>query len=473
MRAFRDRYRIPVSDDELESAPFYKPADDSPEIQYLHERRKALGGYLPTRRRNCAPLEVPDLAIFQRILDGSGDRAMSTTMVFVRLITLLTRDKNIGNRVVPIVPDEARTFGMEGLFRTLGIYSSIGQLYEPVDAGQVMYYREDVKGQILEEGISEAGSMASWIAAATSYSNYGTQMIPFYIFYSMFGFQRIGDLAWAAGDLQARGFLLGGTSGRTTLCGEGLQHQDGHSHVLASTIPNCVAYDPTYGYELAVIIHEGLRRMCVEQENVFYYLTVMNESYQQPPLPERSGVKEGILRGMHLLQEGNPKVKTRVQLLGSGTILREVIAAAALLQDDFGVASDVWSVTSFTELRRDGLAVERWNTLHPAAEPRTSFVEQCLADRRGPAVAATDYMKIFPDQIRPFIRTPYKVLGTDGFGRSDDRKRLRHFFEVNRHFVAVAALKALADSGEIERSRVAEAIEKYGVDPEKPSPVAV
>jgi pyruvate dehydrogenase E1 component len=472
MRAFRDRYRIPVSDAELEDAPFYKPAEDSPEIQYLHERRRALGGYLPSRRRDSEPLEIPALDIFQPILAGSKDREMSTTMVFVRLITLLTRDEKIGARVVPIVPDEARTFGMEGLFRTLGIYSSIGQLYEPVDAGQVMFYREDVKGQILEEGISEAGSMASWIAAATAYSDYATQMIPFYIFYSMFGFQRIGDLAWAAGDLQARGFLVGGTSGRTTLSGEGLQHQDGHSHLLASTIPNCIAYDPTYGYELAVIVHDGLRRMCVDQENIFYYLTVMNENHQQPRLPERAGVKEGILRGMYLLREGNPKVKSRVQLLGSGTILREVIAAAELLRDDFDVASDVWSVTSFTELRREGLAVERWNTLHPDDEPRLCFVERCLRDRRGPVVAA-DYMKTFPDQIRPFIRTPYKVLGTDGFGRSDNRRQLRHFFEVDRHFVAIAALKALADSGEIERLKVGEAIEKYGIDPEKPDPVTV
>jgi pyruvate dehydrogenase E1 component len=473
MRAFRDRYRIPISDADLEAAPFYKPADTSPEIQYLHERRRALGGYLPARRRNSEPLEVPDLEIFQPILDGSGDREMSTTMAFVRLLTLLTRDEQIGSKIVPIVPDEARTFGMEGLFRTLGIYSSIGQLYEPVDAGQVMYYREDVKGQILEEGINEAGAMASWIAAATAYSSCATQMIPFYIFYSMFGFQRVGDLAWAGGDLQARGFLLGGTAGRTTLSGEGLQHQDGHSHVLAGTIPNCVAYDPAYGYELAVIIHDGLRRMCVEQENVFYYVTVMNENYLQPALPETAGVKEDILRGMYLLREGNQKVKRRVQLLGSGAILREVIAAAGLLQDDFDIAADVWSVTSFTELRRDGLSVERWNTLHPEAEPRRSFVEECLATRRGPVIAATDYMKIHADQIRPFLRSPYRVLGTDGYGRSDDRRQLRHFFEVNRVFIVVAALKALADSGEIDRSVVAEAITKYGVDPEKPNPLTV
>jgi len=473
MRAFRDRYRIPVSDEDLEAAPFYKPDPKSPEIQYLHERRRALGGYLPQRRADCEPLKIPDLEIFRPVLDGSDDRAMSTTMVFVRLITLLTRDENVGDKVVPIVPDEARTFGMEGLFRTLGIYSSIGQHYEPVDAGQVMYYREDQKGQILEEGITEAGSMASWIAAATSYSSLQTQMIPFYIFYSMFGFQRIGDLAWAAGDMQARGFVVGGTAGRTTLAGEGLQHQDGHSHVLASTIPNCVAYDPAFGYELAVIVHDGMRRMFVEQENVFYYLTVMNENYEQPAIPKRADVKKGILRGMYLLDEGNPKVKHRVQLLGSGTILREVIAAAELLQDEFDVAADVWSVTSFTELRRDGLAVERWNDLHPEDDPRVSFVEECLSDRRGPVVAATDYMKIYADQIRPYVRNPYRVLGTDGFGRSDDRKQLRHFFEVNRCFIVIAALKALADTGELPSSVVREAIEKYGIDPEKPNPVTV
>jgi pyruvate dehydrogenase E1 component len=362
---------------------------------------------------------------------------------------------------------------MEGLFRTLGIYSSAGQHYDPVDAGQVMYYREDKKGQILEEGITEAGGMASWIAAATSYSSYQTQMIPFYILYSMFGFQRVGDLAWAAGDMQARGFVVGGTAGRTTLAGEGLQHQDGHSHVLAATIPNCVAYDPTFGYELAVIVHDGMRRMFVDQENVFYYLTVMNENYPQPPMPKRAEVREGILRGMYLLEEGNRKLKRRVQLLGSGAILREVIAAAKLLEEEFDVASDVWSVTSFTELRREGLAVERWNDLHPEQEPRTCFVDECLAERRGPVIAATDYMKIFADQIRPFVRNPYKVLGTDGFGRSDDRKQLRHFFEVNREFVVIAALKALADSGEIERGVVREAIDKYGIDPDKPNPVTV
>ena len=398
---------------------------------------------------------------------------MSTTMVFVRLLTLLTRDERIGQRVVPIVPDEARTFGMEGLFRTLGIYSSVGQLYEPVDAGQLMYYREEIDGQILEEGITEAGAMASWLAAATSYVNNGEPMIPFYIFYSMFGFQRIGDLAWAGGDMQARGFLLGGTAGRTTLAGEGLQHQDGHSHLLSSTVPNCVSYDPAYGYELAVIVHDGLRRMYVEQENVHYYLTVMNETYRQPALPEDPEVREGILRGLYLLEEGRPDAELKVQLLGSGAILRQVREAAGLLRDDWGIESDVWSVTSFNELRRDGLDAERWNLLHPEEEPRVAYVDARLRGRRGPAVAATDYMKIYADQIRAYVPMRYKALGTDGFGRSDSRERLRHFFEVNARFIAVAALKALADGGEIPLARVGEAIARYGIDAKKPNPVTV
>jgi pyruvate dehydrogenase E1 component len=362
---------------------------------------------------------------------------------------------------------------MEGLFRTIGIYSSLGQLYDPVDADQVMFYREDKKGQILQEGISEAGSIASWIAAATSYSSNGVQMIPFFIYYSMFGFQRIGDLAWAAGDMQARGFLLGGTAGRTTLSGEGLQHQDGHSHLAASTIPNCVAYDPAYAYELAVIIHDGLRRMHVEQENIFYYLTVMNENYLQPPLPDREGTREGILRGMHRIQTAEPDARFSVQLLGSGAILREVLAAADLLKSDFEISSDVWSVTSFTELRREGLDAERWNRLHPEDEPRSIYVADCLDRERGPAIAATDYMKIYADQIRRYVPTDYHVLGTDGFGRSDSRSRLRYFFEVSRHSVAVAALSALADRGAIPRSWVVAAMKKYGIDPEKPNPVTV
>ncbi|HXV35817.1 MAG TPA: pyruvate dehydrogenase (acetyl-transferring), homodimeric type [Myxococcota bacterium] len=473
IRNFRDRYRIPIPDDQVESAPFYRPPEDSAEIRYLRERRAALGGYLPTRREVAPALAIPELEIFEPLLAGSGDREISTTMAFVRILTLLLRDKKIGKHIVPIVPDEARTFGMEGLFRTIGIYSSLGQLYDPVDADQVMFYREDKKGQILQEGISEAGACASWIAAATSYSSNAVQMIPFFIYYSMFGFQRFGDLAWAAGDVQARGFLLGGTAGRTTLAGEGLQHQDGHSHLAASTIPNCVAYDPAYAYELAVIIHDGLKRMHVEQENVFYYLTVMNENYLQPPMPDREGVREGIVRGMYRVQSGEPDARLSVQLLGSGAILREVIEAAGLLQRDFGISADVWSATSFTELRRDGLDAERWSRLHPDAEPRSSYVAQCLDAERGPVIAASDYLKIYADQIRPYVPTDYHVLGTDGFGRSDSRSRLRYFFEVSRYFVVVTALSALAARDEIPRSWVSDAMKKYGIDPEKPNPVTV
>ena len=473
IRKFRDRYRIPIPDDEVESAPFYRPPEDSAENKYLHERRATLGGYLPTRREVAPTLPIPDLEVFEPLLAGSGDREISTTMAFVRILTLLLRDKKIGKHVVPIVPDEARTFGMEGLFRTFGIYSSLGQLYDPVDADQVMFYREDKKGQILQEGISEAGAFASWTAAATSYSSHGVQMIPFYIYYSMFGFQRIGDLAWAAGDMQARGFLLGGTSGRTTLAGEGLQHQDGHSHVLASTIPNCVAYDPAYAYELAVIIHSGLQRMHVQQENIFFYLTVMNENYLQPPMPDCEGVRESILRGMHRVRTAEANARFSVQLLGSGAILREVLGAAALLESDFDISSDVWSVTSFNELRREGLDVERWNRLHPEGEPRSNYVAACLDRNRGPVIAATDYMKIHAEQIRRYVPTDYHVLGTDGFGRSDSRSRLRYFFEVNQYFVAVAALSALADRDAIPRSWVTDAMKKYGIDPEKPNPVTV
>jgi len=468
LRVFRDRYRIPIPDDRIAEAPFYKPAEDSPEIRYMHERREALGGYLPARTPTRETLVAPPLEFFEKVTAGSGEREISTTMAFVRLLTALTRHEGLGRRVVPIVPDEARTFGMEGLFRQLGIYASEGQLYEPVDHEQVMYYREDQEGQILQEGINEAGAMSSWIAAGTAYANHGFQLIPFYIFYSMFGFQRVGDLAWAAGDSRTRGFLLGGTSGRTTLNGEGLQHQDGHSHLAAATIPNCVAYDPTYAYELAVIVQDGMRRMLDEQEDVFYYVTVMNENYHHPPLPE--GVREGILRGMYLLQEAQGEAPRRVQLLGSGAILREVEAAAELLRSDWEVEADVWSVTSFTELRRDGLEVERWNGLHPEDAPRESTVARELAGRRGPVVAATDYQKALPDLIRPFVPGRYRVLGTDGFGRSDTREQLRHFFEVNRHFVVVAALKALMDDGAVPPALVAKAIEKYGIDPEKPYP---
>jgi pyruvate dehydrogenase E1 component len=391
----------------------------------------------------------------------------------VRILNTVIRDKKVGRYVVPIVPDESRTFGMEGMFRQLAIYSSVGQLYTPQDADQLMFYKEDKNGQILQEGICEAGAMSSWIAAATAYSTHGVAMIPFYIFYSMFGFQRVGDLAWAAGDMRARGFLLGGTAGRTTLNGEGLQHEDGHSHLLASTIPNCVSYDPAFAYELAVIVQDGLRRMYQEQEDIFYYITVMNENYVHPAMPE--GVEKGILRGMYLLSEGHAKKnQPRVQLLGSGTILREVIAGAELLEKDFGIAADIWSVTSFNQLRRDGLDVQRWNLLHPDDEPRLSHVEQCLKDRPGPVVAATDYMKIFADQIRTFLPTHhFAALGTDGFGRSDTRRQLRRFFEVDRHYVALAALKALADSEAVPRRKVSEAIAKYGIEPEKPNPATV
>ncbi|MEW8648088.1 MAG: pyruvate dehydrogenase (acetyl-transferring), homodimeric type [Candidatus Thiodiazotropha endolucinida] len=467
LKAFRDRFNIPISDDQIGAAPFYKPPTDSPEMQYMHQRRQDLGGFLPQRRTKVEPLQVPALDEFKTLLEGSGDRDQSTTMAFVRLLNMLVRNKTVGKQIVPIVPDEARTFGMEGMFRQLGIYSSVGQLYEPVDADQVMFYREDKKGQILQEGINEAGAMSSWIAAATSYSNHGISMIPFYIYYSMFGFQRVGDLAWAAGDMQARGFLIGGTAGRTTLAGEGLQHQDGHSHIVAGTIPNCVSYDPAYAYELAVIVQDGMRRMYQEQENVFYYITVMNENYLQPAMPE--GVEEGIVRGLYLLDTGG-KHKHRVQLLGSGTILREVIAAAELLKKEFNVSADVWSVTSFNELRRDGLDAERWNTLHPQEEPKLSYVTEKLSGQKGPVVAATDYIRSYADQIRPFITTSYSVLGTDGFGRSDMRSQLRKFFEVNRYYILIAALKALVDEGEIKSEQVSRAIKKYKIDPEKPNP---
>ncbi len=471
IREVRDQYSIPIPDEELEKLPFYMPAPDSPEMLYLHEQRKALGGYLPQRRMKAdAPPAVPPLSAFEPVLKGSEGREISTTMAFVRILTALVRDKDLGKHVVPIVPDEARTFGMEGMFRQLGIYSSEGQKYVPVDRDQVMYYREDKAGQILEEGITEAGGFSSWIAAATSYSHSNLAMVPFYIYYSMFGFQRFGDLAWAAGDQRCRGFLLGGTAGRTTLNGEGLQHEDGHSHVLFSVIPNCVSYDPTYGYELAVIIHDGLRRMLTEQEDVFYYMTVMNENYEHPAMP--AGAEEGILKGMYLLRESKAKGKSRVQLMGSGTILREVLAAAELLETDWGVAADVWSATSFTELRREGLAAERWNLLHPEDKPRVPYVTQCLDKRAGPVVAASDYIKTFADQIRPYMPKgrAYRVLGTDGFGRSDSRAKLRHFFEVNRYFVALAALKALADEGDGKAKTVAEAIQKYKLDPDKPDP---
>jgi len=470
LKEFRDRFNIPISDDAIGAAPFYKPPADSPEMSCLHHCREALGGPLPIRNPRAPRLTTPALEVFRPLLEGSGDKEMSTTMALVRIITLIVRDKAIGKYLVPIIPDEARTFGMEGMFRQLGIYSSVGQLYKPVDSDQLLYYREEKQGQVLEEGITEAGAMSSWIAAATAYANHGQSMIPFYIFYSMFGFQRIGDLAWAAGDMRARGFLIGGTAGRTTLAGEGLQHQDGHSLLVAATIPDCVAYDPAYAYELAVIIQDGLRRMYQEQEDRFYYITTMNENYVQPAMPE--GVEEGILKGIYRVRTGVDGTQ-QVQLLGSGAILREALAAAELLEQDFAVAADVWSVTSFNELRREGMEVERWNMLHPEQQPRRSYVEQQLGLTSGPIIAATDYIQALADQIRPFVHRRYRVLGTDGFGRSDMRSQLRKFFEVNRHYIVLAALKALVDEGAIPADRASEAIEKYRIDPEKPNPARV
>jgi pyruvate dehydrogenase E1 component len=470
LKEFRDRFNIPVADADIDKVPYYRPAEGSEELEYLQQRRRSLGGYLPQRRMKAASLKVPALEAFGALLESSGEREFSTTMALVRMLGVLLKDKEIGAHVVPIVPDEARTFGMEGLFRQIGIYSSMGQLYTPQDADQLLYYREDKKGQILEEGINEGGAMCSWIAAGTAYANHNVSMIPFYIFYSMFGFQRIGDFCWAAGDMQARGFLIGGTAGRTTLAGEGLQHQDGHSQLVATTIPNCVAYDPAFACELAVIVQDGLRRMYAEQENIFYYITCMNENYPHPALAK--GAQEGILKGMYLLREGG-KGKVRVNLFGSGTILREVLAAAEMLENDFGVPADVFSVTSFSELRREAIDAERWNLLHPHERARRPFVQQCLADRAGPFVAATDYMRIVADQIRQWIPGRYQVLGTDGYGRSDSRAALRGFFEVDRRYVVVAALKALADDGRLDLATVASAIEKFGIDPEKPNPVTV
>jgi pyruvate dehydrogenase E1 component len=474
LKEFRDRFSLPIGDEQLAEIPFVRFAEDSPEMKYLRTRRAALGGSLPARRMKSEGLEIPPLSIFEAQLKGTEGREISTTMAFVRILNTLLRDKKIGKRVVPIVPDESRTFGMEGMFRQFGIFSQVGQLYRPEDANQLMFYKEDTSGQILQEGINEAGAFSSWIAAATSYSTNNTPMILFYIYYSMFGFQRVGDLAWAAGDMRARGFLLGGTAGRTTLNGEGLQHEDGHSHLLSANIPNCVSYDPTFAYEVAVIVQDGLRRMYQEQEDVFYYLTLMNENYEHPPMPE--GAEVGVRKGMYLLKAGEASQREkalRVQLLGSGTILREVIAAADLLAADFDITADIWSVPSFTELRREGLDVERWNMLHPTQPPRRSHVEVCLAERQGPVIAASDYMKAFADQIRPFVPQRYRVLGTDGFGRSDYRRSLRSFFEVDRHFIAVAALKALADEGAVPASAAADAIRRYGIDPEKPNPARV
>ncbi len=470
LKAFRDRFDLPLTDEQVESLSFYKPSADSPEMVYMAERRAAMGGSVPARRRRGNELTVPELSAFENMLTATGEREISTTMAFVRILSTLVRDKQIGKYIVPIVPDEARTFGMEGMFRQLGIYSSAGQLYEPQDNDQVMFYKESKDGQILEEGINEAGAFSSWIAAATAYSVTGTQMIPFYIFYSMFGFQRIGDLAWAAGDSRARGFVLGATAGRTTLNGEGLQHEDGHSHLMSATIPNCVSYDPTFGYELAVIIQEGMRRMVQNQEDVYYYITLMNENYSHPEMPK--GSEAGILKGMYAFSKSKAKGH-KVQLMGSGVILREVIAAAELLEKDWGVSPDVWSVTSFTELRREGLDAERWNMLNPEKKPKLSYVAECLAKAEGPVISSTDYMKSFADQIRNFVPQRFVSLGTDGYGRSDSREALRSFFEVDRYYVVLAALKALADEGKLPASKAAEAIKKYKIDANRPNPTTV
>ena len=465
----RDRFNIPLTDEQVENLDYCKPDADSELLKYLKDRREALGGYLPQRQKFAAPLEIPPLSAFEPLLKDSGDRELSTTMAFVRLLTILTRDKNIGGNIVPIVPDEARTFGMDGMFRQLGIYSSVGQLYTPEDRDQVMFYKEDKTGQILEEGITEAGSMSSWIAAATAYSTHGVNMIPFFVYYSMFGFQRIGDLAWAAGDMRARGFMIGGTAGRTTLNGEGLQHEDGHSHLLASTIPNCVCYDPCYAYEMAIIIHDGMRRMMKDQENVFYYITAMNENYHQPAMPE--GVEEGVVKGMYKLSSTLSETKLRVNLLGSGVILREAIAASELLADDWGIGADVWSVTSFTELRRDGLETARWNNLNPDQPAKTAYVTEQLSQLPNPVIATSDYMKALADGIREFVPGVFKVLGTDGFGRSDTREKLRDFFEVDRRYVVITALNSLVEQGTLDQKVVMDAIAKYQIDQNKSNPV--
>lgn len=470
LKTFRDRFNIPLDDEQLESVPYYRPSPDSPEMKYMFERRKQLGGFYPARRNSFDKLETPELDAFSSQLKGTGEREISTQMALNRVLSTLVKDKNIGNRIVPIVPDEARTFGMEGMFRQLGIYTSQGQRYTPHDRDQIMYYKESKTGQILEEGINESGAFSAWLACATSYSNNNCPVIPFYIFYSMFGFQRVMDLTWAAGDSQARGFLIGATSGRTTLNGEGLQHQDGHSHLMAQMIPNCVSYDPTYGYELTVIIQDGLKRMFQDQENKFYYITTLNENYQHPDMP--AGAEEGIIKGMYLLEEGK-KADLRVQLMGCGSILREVREAAEILRNEFGVEADVWSTTSINELRRDAQAVYRWNMLHPEEQPRESYIEQALKGHEGPVIASTDYMRMFADQLREYIPRRYKVLGTDGFGRSDSRAKLREFFEVNRYYVVVAALKALQEEGKLEASVVAKAMQKFHINPEKPAPWTV
>ena len=470
LKIFRSRFDLPISDEEVEKLSFYKPPKDSPEIQYMMDRRKALGGFLPARKKQCNTLSVPKLSAFSNLLTDTGKREISTTMAFVRILSTLIRDKEIGKYIVPIVPDEARTFGMEGMFRQLGIYSSVGQLYEPQDSDQVMFYKEKKDGQILEEGINEAGSFSSWIAAATSYSNSGIQTIPFYIFYSMFGFQRIGDLAWAAGDSRARGFLLGATAGRTTLNGEGLQHEDGHSHLLSATIPNCVSYDPCYSYELAVIIQNGLERMIQNQEDIYYYITVMNENYHHPEMPKN--VEKGIIQGIYALSK-NKNEGPKVQLMGSGVILREVIEAAKLLEKDFNIRSDIYSVTSFTELRREALDVERWNLINPDKPEKKSIIQQTITDQESPIIVSTDYMKSYAEQIAVFLPNTFISLGTDGYGRSDSREALRSFFEVDRYYVVIASLKALVDSGKIEKPILSKAIKQYKIDGNKPNPVSI
>ena len=466
--AFRNRFNLPLTDEQAAELQFLKPAADSPEMQYLAQRRQALGGWLPARETRCDRVAVPPLAGYAQFAIAAGGKDMSTTMAFVRMLGNLLKDGQLGPRIVPIVADEARTFGMANLFKQVGIYSSVGQRYAPEDIGSILSYREARDGQILEEGISEAGAMCDWMAAATSYSTHAIQTIPFFIFYSMFGFQRIGDLAWAAGDMRARGFLIGGTSGRTTLNGEGLQHQDGHSHLISAAIPNCISYDPTYAFELAIIVREGLRRMLEAQEDVYYYITVLNENYEHPALPE--GVEDGVLKGMYLLIKGPASNGARAQLLGSGAILREALAASELLARDWGVVADVWSCTSFSELAREGSDCRRHNFLHPTAPPRASHVETCLDDTRGPIVAASDYVRAHAEAIRAFVPRRYVTLGTDGFGRSDTRPQLRRFFEVDRHWIACAALWALAEDGQVERTRLAEAFRRYGIDPEKPNP---
>ena len=467
---YRDRFDVPLTDEQVKNIEYYKPPENSPEIKYLKECRLKLGGNLPERSSFAKSIKTPSVDVFSAMKESTGKKEMSTTMILVRMLTSLLRDKNVAPRLVPIIPDEARTFGMEGFFQKIGIYAHEGQKYEPVDSEQLSSYREDIKGQVLEEGITEAGAMSSWIAAGTSYTNHDLEMIPIYLFYSMFGFQRIGDFAWAAGDAQTRGFLIGATAGRTTLAGEGLQHGDGHSHILSSVIPNCKSYDPTFGYELATIFREGLRRMHEKQENIFYYITTMNENYPHPEMPKGKGVEDGILKGMYLFKELNKYKKTKIQLLGSGTILREMIAAAEILQKDYQIDSNVWSVTSFNELRKEALEVERYNLLNPDKKPKKNYIEKCMSTTEGPIVSASDYIRLNSDQIRPFIRKSFYSFGTDGYGRSDTRKNLRKFFEIDKEHLVTYSLSVLAKEQLIPSKYAKEAIKKYNIDPEKPFP---